>query len=80
MSQDPYDDLDPARSRRRRSIITFAIVLLMLFFAARVRPVLHPRRRRPDRPDRLVDDAELTLDLRHLAEAGRGQRLQRDRP
>ena len=33
MSQDPYDDIAPARSRRRRSIITFAIVLLMLFFA-----------------------------------------------
>lgn len=33
MREDPYDDNDPTRSRRRRSIITFTIVLLLLFFA-----------------------------------------------
>lgn len=33
MAPDEYGESDPATSRRRRSIITFGLVLLLLFFA-----------------------------------------------
>lgn len=33
MAPDEYGENDPATSRRRRSIITFSLVLLLLFFA-----------------------------------------------